>query len=810
MIIRLFPATQVPSVLFTLSFSNHLPPALPVPQAYLNQLHILSQYDLEPPNSFHVLDKAVGMIALLHEVSFDLSPTSKPGCQDQVIVKCTFIDGEVKQWTIANRGCVEALQGVLRDVEWSSMQAEREKYEKFGTKPPNVEPTPPPPTPVKKHKKQKSLLMSLVALVQSASSSSSSSHAVRAPSPPPPPPAPPCDLSSHLLRRRARSALVNAFRRHVLCTISHSFVSVTFGFTTWVVQSTLRKNEEKVEALIREAGLTLTMSGDGQEIHTFGSAKTSSSGSRTLVSDSPFFDDESDEGEEETSSTDTDGSSVHTPTESLLHTPFPPSPSVLKKPRPNAQHIPRTPSPPSPPSSPSANTLSFLNTLSTVSHRLHNLLSNLHNTHATALNEEKQMLAVLEVKSKRRAWSNKDLLGGAKMNDLGFGMPEKSSPLGRTMVLASDLDNLEEMEVDESIVNLRAGDRRLRGLEVAVSVGSSGVNGVKEERKKEVARLFPVTEEDEEEVEELGKEFDQQTAQESYEQCGFASHESDSGLTSTVRLVEDAEKGCLLPLPLPLHQVQQQRIVEPVPRAPTPIPPQPQTPIRTRTKSMLVPNHHHNYISTIDLEVSLRIDADLPSSQIPSSPSSPQDIFFHPLARQASSYPPATYQYSKLPHPPLPFEPQTKIEIFDVSYCDDDEEECLPLQYDPNSISGWREGHHCQQQEEFTLSMDVSSSSLTLAEPIWQDDEMEGLNGVIEEEDEDIDADEDHDERRFGSGLPLPVSACQNQNSGSQFSFGSKSSSIFGGRGRRRRKADHGWTAGPVGLGRGVEVGGRR
>lgn len=162
MIIRLIPDGPLPSVLFTLSFTTPPPPTLPISQSYLNQLQVLSQHDLDSPNCVHMLDKAVGVISLLHEVLFDLSSFKD---KRRAAVKCTFIDGEVQEWTIVNEKCVEDLSGVLRDVGWSAMQAKVEEYER-SSRTAQVNPAPPVPT-TKKHKKQKSLLMSLVAYVSS-------------------------------------------------------------------------------------------------------------------------------------------------------------------------------------------------------------------------------------------------------------------------------------------------------------------------------------------------------------------------------------------------------------------------------------------------------------------------------------------------------------------------------------------------------------------------------------------------------------------------------------------------------------------
>lgn len=156
--------------------------------------------------------------------------------------------------------------------------------------------------------------------------------------------------------------------------------------------------------------------------------------SPSLLSESPFMDD---------ASTDTDGSSVHTPQDSFAEPPF------YYQANANGEDafidlesgLPRTPSPPKTPpmaivvnvqpepedNGPAAEYL-----------RLHRSAEQLHamSLRSIALEEEasmenRTMLAVLEIKSKRRAWSNVALMGRSVAELSGLGTPSRSSPLSR-------------------------------------------------------------------------------------------------------------------------------------------------------------------------------------------------------------------------------------------------------------------------------------------------------------------------------------------------------------------------------------------
>ena len=115
--------------------------------------------------------------------------------------------------------------------------------------------------------------------------------------------------------------------------------------------------------------------------------------------------------------TDTDDSSIHTPTEgvslhrnSYLNTEFPRSPS---------------------PQDFTPEDLELYHSLSQEGDRLRHLIHRNELLENRVSSDEAQLHSMLEVKSRRRAWSNRDFCGGAPMASVGLGTPFKSSPLAR-------------------------------------------------------------------------------------------------------------------------------------------------------------------------------------------------------------------------------------------------------------------------------------------------------------------------------------------------------------------------------------------
>lgn len=629
-----------------------------------------------------MLDKSVWLVTCLHEVIFDLSGNTG---DDFVTIRCTFIDGDMREWTFKDDKCMSKLQGVLKDVEWSHIQSQKEKYERQSLDSQHSEVSSSPPPSQKKHKKQRSLLMTLVcvnALIQLticayishksrslvSPNSSHSRGSSREPSPPrsscPTFPDVPEDLSSHHLRRRARASLIDAFRRFIYSEFSSYFpcTGTGFGFLTWVVRSNLRQIDEKLESLLRQAGLAGETRFKGRRNHL-------------SIPESPFYDDEVEETSLESRSTDTDGSSVHTPTE---HSSLP-----LNYFQGKSRPVPNCPRSPTPPSPPSSDTMNLLHALSNQSEQWQQLLSQLHHARLATEADEKQVLAVLEIKSRRRAWSNRALLGGARMCNVGFCMPERSSPLSRHVISA------EELEMAAFPCGIDGVERKMKGLSVA----------------SPSTMLFPVVEEEEEDSLLMPGGESLTEIPLSPDTSDSWSEDSDDGYRPTVRLVEDAENGYLQPLPLTTpptsptssgfpsapqyaHRQSQQTV-------PTLASLPPGTPVRARTKSMLVRTP-------------------------PSEGSDAQGSKSNPHAMPHANHPALLHA----------FNPQTKIEIFDVSYDSDEESESehIPLPNDesrrpysnPNTSIMSQGSQSEDDGQEFTLSMDAVDLSSPISDVSFQ------------------------------------------------------------------------------------------
>ena len=115
--------------------------------------------------------------------------------------------------------------------------------------------------------------------------------------------------------------------------------------------------------------------------------------------------------------TDTDGSSIHTPTEGV---------SLHRNSYLNAE-FPRSPSP----QEFTPEDLELYHSLSQEGDRLRHLIHRNDLFESRVSSDETQLHSMLEVKSRRRAWSNRDFCGGAPMALVGLVTPFKSSPLAR-------------------------------------------------------------------------------------------------------------------------------------------------------------------------------------------------------------------------------------------------------------------------------------------------------------------------------------------------------------------------------------------
>ncbi|KAI0356849.1 hypothetical protein OH77DRAFT_1436034 [Trametes cingulata] len=321
-----------------------------------------------------------------------------------------------------------------------------------------------------------------------------------------------------LLRRQARSLLLDTVREHVYpmfsTTGAPSFASQpgliewaaqVAGFPpglypAWAARSMLRQTEERLRELVTEASA-----------RGFGNALVCGAVAPAPPSQqsSPDSDDSDDTTSATTSAsatsltTETDGSSVHTPTDSPACSPFVPA----------AEWLPQLPvyeskAPPQVPRSPSPPAYDFdmptYHALNTLRSRLFAILTRLGSTPRQIHNLQQGMrygsdLTVLEIKSRRRAWSCRDFVGGARLSLIGLSTPVRSSPLVRCEpVTAEDLARI-QAQVAEENERARLACLPDEGAEFGVP-GPCG--GVRVMTKELDSRLFPLSEEDEEEEDE--------------------------------------------------------------------------------------------------------------------------------------------------------------------------------------------------------------------------------------------------------------------------------------------------------------------
>ncbi|KAF8510174.1 hypothetical protein JB92DRAFT_3119238 [Gautieria morchelliformis] len=498
MLLRLVAPPPLPTILFTLSFPA-LPQSLPVPAAWENHLQLLVHYQLSSPPSLHALDKSVAWTALLDTVTFDLVTLT---------VTCVFVDGIQEEWPLTNR-CVDLLESVIRDVNRSATEAEIE-YELerrktdvdlaqssssnshvslAGAEQASEQPTPIVAQKVQKPKKRRSILASFMASLVSSSSSlgglvapyraSTPPPATQLP-PPPPPPSPAMDdleplttngiPASRFLRRRARSTLVDAYRRFVVGELGARFrtgdptlydtngggfkalgidmgTSQTPLFALWVTRSTMRRVAEEMARVIEYA-----LCGNGaRERDQDGSQRKGRFADKFGEGERSKDDDRDGDDSGCSASSTTDDSSVHTPLDSHDT----PPPYNLSSPQPKHQAAPSR--------SPTVMTPQAYHayiSLKEMHHRLHGIACQL-----TADTVASQQAATVEaggaeVKSKRRAWSSRQYLAGARspsadedkghcaalrgasMALVGLAVPVRSSPLCSGW-------SAEELEADE-------------------------------------------------------------------------------------------------------------------------------------------------------------------------------------------------------------------------------------------------------------------------------------------------------------------------------------------------------------------------
>ena len=171
MLIRLVPPSPHPTILYGVTFPSvlalhDLGPSATIPAAWSSQLQIITSIlQFEPPSSIHMLDRAVGLVARVHEVSMDVS-------QKEFVLR--FVDGRVTNIPM-NSDCVRMLLGVVLDVKGcSESESQRGSMDGSACSGSTVASTEDPPSgkcPTKspkpgKHKRQRSLLFSLMSYVR--------------------------------------------------------------------------------------------------------------------------------------------------------------------------------------------------------------------------------------------------------------------------------------------------------------------------------------------------------------------------------------------------------------------------------------------------------------------------------------------------------------------------------------------------------------------------------------------------------------------------------------------------------------------
>lgn len=213
------------------------------------------------------------------------------------------------------------------------------------------------------------------------------------------------------------------------------------------------------------------------------------------IASEPFYADDCGDVED----TDTDGSSVHTPSSSHF------------SPRPNNHHILRQISSEQfnqQDASPQqlheyfqADVMADYKALSEACTRLRHLLiaSNARLLHAAS--EQRHQDRALEIRGRRRAWLNKNLVAGNRgaNNGVGLSMPFAKSPLSQSWS-GDDYEFVRHFVVNDEELE-RTGE--YDELEEKLGLG------LKRTRSRDVATLFPVSEEDEESLDERGFELEQ-------------------------------------------------------------------------------------------------------------------------------------------------------------------------------------------------------------------------------------------------------------------------------------------------------------
>ena len=215
-------------------------------------------------------------------------------------------------------------------------------------------------------------------------------------------------VRSECIRRRARGQFVDIYRSWILPELKRR--SNFSDYYAWILGSLLERNKAHISFLLEQVGAPALPTEDdyisSRKNKILSPSREPSTGTE----------DEGD-GLSIAATTDTDGSSIHTPTEGV---------SLYRNSYLNAE-FPRSPSP----QEFTPEDLELFHSLSQEGDRLQQLIHRNDSFESRIISDEAQLRSMLDVKSRRRAWSNRDFCGGAPMALVGLATPFKSSPLAR-------------------------------------------------------------------------------------------------------------------------------------------------------------------------------------------------------------------------------------------------------------------------------------------------------------------------------------------------------------------------------------------
>jgi hypothetical protein len=370
---------------------------------------------------------------VLDQVIFDLS---------SLTITCHFIDGTKEEWPLVAMDCVRALESVVADVN-SALATETKRKDCPTVAPQSTTSLPAPiqSTTRPKHRKSRSFFAPFVTMVSYVPSSLYSklisSHLVHSgivttislsspireftfgpkittPSSPSTVASPTPGEShapvvrSECIRRRARGQFVDVYRLWILPELKRR--SNFSDYYSWILRSLLERNKAHISFLLEQVGAPAPPMDDDYLLSHTRKVLPPSRESSTGTEDDG-------DGLSIAATTDTDDSSVHTPTEGVflyrnnhLNTEFPRSPS---------------------PQEFTSEDLELYHSLNQEGDRLRQLVHRNDLFESRIASDEAQLHSMLEVKSRRRAWSNRDFCGRAPMTLVGLATPFKSSPLAR-------------------------------------------------------------------------------------------------------------------------------------------------------------------------------------------------------------------------------------------------------------------------------------------------------------------------------------------------------------------------------------------